>query len=380
MRLLFTTAPLRGHFFPLVPLAWAARAAGHDVLVATAERFVPTVLQAGLPAADAGPGADFVDLIADEAGDTAHGSLQRRTAHGRAFGRIARQLLPGMSSLIRAMRPDVVVSERAEFAGRLAAAAAGVPFVEYQWGVAPLDEYRAGATAELGRELPEPAEVLHPWPPSMRLPYAAAHQGIRDVVFNGAARVDDWIFERGPRPRVCVTFGTVVPRLRMPHLQSIVLPTLERLGSLGVQILVAADPEAVASWPALPEAVYRVGRLPLGQVLPTCDLVVNHGGQGTVLTSLVAGCPQLVLPQFDDQFDNAEAVVRAGAGLSLAPAEVTPELVALRARELLEEPRFGRAAGIVATEIAAQPSPAELVGVLEKVRHYYPSEPDRMCA
>lgn len=47
MRLLFTTAPLRGHLFPLVPLAWAARAAGHEVLVATTEAFAPVVLGAG---------------------------------------------------------------------------------------------------------------------------------------------------------------------------------------------------------------------------------------------------------------------------------------------------------------------------------------------
>ena len=35
MRVLITSAPMHGHLFPLVPLAWALRAAGHEVLVAS---------------------------------------------------------------------------------------------------------------------------------------------------------------------------------------------------------------------------------------------------------------------------------------------------------------------------------------------------------
>jgi len=38
MRFLFSTLPGLGHFFPIVPLAWAARAAGHDVLIATTSK------------------------------------------------------------------------------------------------------------------------------------------------------------------------------------------------------------------------------------------------------------------------------------------------------------------------------------------------------
>ncbi len=36
MRILFTTFPSPSHHFPMVPLEWAARAAGHDVRVASA--------------------------------------------------------------------------------------------------------------------------------------------------------------------------------------------------------------------------------------------------------------------------------------------------------------------------------------------------------
>jgi hypothetical protein len=36
MRALFVAGPGVGHVFPMVPLAWALRGRGHDVLVATA--------------------------------------------------------------------------------------------------------------------------------------------------------------------------------------------------------------------------------------------------------------------------------------------------------------------------------------------------------
>jgi UDP:flavonoid glycosyltransferase YjiC (YdhE family) len=391
VRILFTTMPLRGHFFPLVPLAWAFRAAGHEVLVATAESFVPTVLRSGLPGMPVGPAVDFVDLVASDpdasmrsVGPTRGGSAtlahprnieELQYAHGRAFATIASRSLPGVTSLVTAWRPDLVVSERAELSGPLAAAVHGVPWVEYQWGVGLLDGYRSAAVAELASELsaaglralPEPAEVLTPWPPGLRQPHAVAHQGMRDVAYNGEAEVSEWILRTDRPTRVCLTFGTIVPRIRAPRVQDIIVSILERVAGLGVELLVAADEEVVAAWPVLPPSVGRVGRLPLAQVLPTCDLMVNHGGQGTVLTALVVGCPQLILPQFDDQFDNADAVVRAGAGLSLWPEEVTPARVAERCRELLEEARFGRASARVAAEIAAQPSPAEVIGLLEKL-------------
>ncbi len=66
MRILFVITPGVGHAFPLVPLAWAFRGAGHDVLVATG-RTRPTwsssgqtiaVTNAGLPVVDISPEFD----------------------------------------------------------------------------------------------------------------------------------------------------------------------------------------------------------------------------------------------------------------------------------------------------------------------------------
>ena len=358
MRVLLSTAPLHGHFFPLVPLGWAFRALGHEVLVATSEPFVATAVGAGLPATATGPGIEL-GALADSG--SAGGIADDRYAHGLVFADLAARHLPGMAALMDDWRPDVVVSERAEFAAPLAASARGIPRVELQWGVAELGEYRAAAEAVLrpyrpgSGPMPRPDLILDPWPASLRLPHALANHGLRHVPYNGVERVFD--FASRDRPRVCLTLGTVLPHVGRRGMPDVVGGIVGRLAAEGYEIIVAMDDELVADLPSLPSAVLHAGRVPLSQTLRTCDVLVHHGGQGTSLTALACGRPQVVLPHFDDQLENADAVNRSGAGLCLPFAEATPERIAKYCRYVLDDDRFATAAAVIAREIAAQPSP-----------------------
>ncbi|AXB41130.1 nucleotide disphospho-sugar-binding domain-containing protein [Amycolatopsis albispora] len=362
MRILVTTVALPGHFFPLVPLAWAVRAAGHEVLVACAAEFLPTVLASGLPAVSTGPGERFDDVSADDNPEA--GVIAQRLAHGRVFGRMAARNLPGLTAVARLWKADLVLSERAEFAGPLVAAKLGLPQVELHWGVAELPEYRMGAVVELAKrglpEPPEPGRRLNPWPPSLRKPYAAGHDGLRPLSYNGEARVPDWVMRPRHRPRICLTLGTVVPRNGSSQVAHGAVEIVRALCGLGAEVVVAIEDRIAASWPPLPPEVRHAGRLALSQVFPACDVAIHHGGQGTSLTALEAGLPQLVLPVFDDQFDNADAVLRAGAGVRMLPQEVEPAAIAARCAEILESDRYRPAAEAVAREIAALPTPVEV--------------------
>ncbi|MET9341950.1 nucleotide disphospho-sugar-binding domain-containing protein [Nonomuraea sp. NPDC003804] len=366
MRVLFTSVPLAGHFLPLVPLAWAFRAAGHDVLVASTEELLPAALRSGLPAVACVPAGRFhehlAEVVTSEPG-------RQRSAHGRAFGALAAGGREGMGDLLRRWRPDLVVSERAEFAGALAAAERGVPSVRYHWSVSDEYELNRAAAEVLGGDLtnlPDPLGVLDPWPIGLRLPQARQHLGIRHVPHHGDTAIPSWSFERGERPRICLTFGTVLPRFGGDSACRLIVALLESLSRLDVELVVAADDELVATWPPLP--VTYAGRMPLGAVLPTCAVAIHHGGQGTTLTAMLAGCPQLVLPQVDDQFDNARAVAGSGAGLALAPDEATPDLVVKACGELLLIAGYRTAAVSLAASAAALPAPAEVVTLLAEGR------------
>ncbi len=365
MRILFATMPLSGHFFPLVPLAWAYRAAGAEVVVTTSEDYLPTVLRAGLPATPAGPAADFTGLAGDGYADAGEHLL----AHGRVFARISAYNLVGTLRLAERWHPDLVVFERAAAAGAITAAVHGVPGVELQWGAPALREYPAAANEVLARELtalglaklPRADHVVGTWPPSLRHLHAAEHLAMRHVPYNGDARLPDWLAVPPRRPRVCLTLGTVLPGLGTAGLFR---SLLDELSTLDIELVVAVADEMAAEWGTLPPSVVHAGRIPLAQVLRTCAAVVHHGGNGTSLAALEAGVPQLVLPHFDDQIGNAEAVVRSGAGLQLPSGELTPDAVAAGCRELLGDPGFAAAAAEVAAENAAQPSPVDVVRTL----------------
>ena len=114
------------------------------------------------------------------------------------------------------------------------------------------------------------------------------------------------------------------------------------------------DPELLG---AQPPHVHVERFVPQTQVLPAMDLVVTHGGAGTMLGAFACGLPLLVLPQGADQFANAERVVAAGAGLALTPAELSADAVASGAGALLSEARYREAARRIQSEIAAMPAP-----------------------
>ncbi|MGI3779238.1 MAG: glycosyltransferase, partial [Janthinobacterium lividum] len=65
-----------------------------------------------------------------------------------------------------------------------------------------------------------------------------------------------------------------------------------------------------------------------------------------------------VMPQGADQFVQAAAVERAGAGQVLPAGPPDPVLLREAVRDVLTQPHYARAAQTVAAQIAAMPTPA----------------------
>jgi UDP:flavonoid glycosyltransferase YjiC (YdhE family) len=90
-------------------------------------------------------------------------------------------------------------------------------------------------------------------------------------------------------------------------------------------------------------------------VLERADLLVSHSGSGTMLGGLAHGVPQVALPRGTDQPQNAALLVRAGAGLVVAPEDYAVESIAAAVAAVARDPTFRTAAGRVRDEIAAMP-------------------------
>ncbi len=65
----------------------------------------------------------------------------------------------------------------------------------------------------------------------------------------------------------------------------------------------------------LPSGVHAERWVNQEQELPAADVVVCHGGSGTLYGALAAGVPVVAVPVFADRFENGRRVTAAGAGL-----------------------------------------------------------------
>ena len=367
MRIMISTSPGIGHLYPTVSTAWALRAAGHDVIVATGGHH-ELGAQAGLQVVDTAPGVDFAAVFTEgfaKAGGSAPTGgppTQQPTDRafvGRLFAFVSEKFTDEMVALARFWRPDVVLYTPLQAAGLLAAQAVGVPAVLHTIGIgqntatsAMVTDYFTHEYERFGLRPATPAAVLDVSPPSMRV--ATDTWPMRYVPYNGGAVLPAWIREPRDRPLVAITLGSVVPLMAG---MGVFAPFIQAAGDLDADFVVTTSGADTSVFGTPPPNVRLADWVPFSALFAASDAVIHHGGAGTTLTALDAGLPQLVLPQGADQFGNAAAVAKAGAGAALQPQELDADRVA----ELLRDTPMREAARAVSAEMAGQPAPADLV-------------------
>lgn len=90
----------------------------------------------------------------------------------------------------------------------------------------------------------------------------------------------------------------------------------------------------------LPEQIVHASYLPLDLILPKVAAVIHSGSIGAVLRCANAGVPQLIFPRVNDQFDNADRVVRLGIGHQLKAHQLkalSPDSATLVLTKLLQD-------------------------------------------
>jgi UDP:flavonoid glycosyltransferase YjiC (YdhE family) len=337
MRLLFASLASVGHTYPLIPLAIAARDAGHEVHFAAGESVHAPLAANGLRPFR--PADSFYEIYAED-------------------------LEPELERL----QPDLVVHEWGLPGAAIAAHRAGIPSVWHGFG--------RMIPEGIGLELPtRNTEVprrphIDICPPSLQdKDFLATGDRIelRPVPYSAPAALPAWVSRRRPGPLIYLTLGTA---FGTPELLTMAIEGVARLDALVVVAAGRVRPEQLGD---VPDNVTVQAWVPQADLLPHVDVVVHHGGSGTTLGALTVGAPQLVLPQGADQFANADAVSAAGAGLRLLPDELSADAVAEHVRTLLPHHRSAGhrdAARAIAEEIARMPSPDE-------VAHHLPEYADR---
>ncbi|OLF17190.1 nucleotide disphospho-sugar-binding domain-containing protein [Actinophytocola xanthii] len=421
MRVLFGASSWPGHYFPMVPLAWALRAAGHDVRMLCSPSDVDAVSRAGLVPV---PVLDSVDMmmftrwfnVANFAsGDWPYPEPPPRPDDGEpldfaTFDAAARwaetaeattaqlgRSIEGAQRYARAWRPDLVVHDMVCYEAPLAAEAVDVPNVLHLWGpTGPSDaldtlggdggsEQFSSATAEstmtglIGPELGarmfgRARTVIDPCPEAVAPKLALDRLPIRYIPYNGPGSVPTDLPERTGRPRLCVVWGrssTVSFGPASNRLPQIIAAA----EAVGAEVLLLATGQDVAAVGPLPDSVRPMVEVPLHLVLPECDAVVHSGGGGVTMTSLSCGTPQLSLPIAVNAAVLSRRFDRYGAGLTVPNYEADVESLTGALSRLLTEPAFTTAARALAGEAETMPSPAEVVAELVELAGMRAAQP-----
>jgi UDP:flavonoid glycosyltransferase YjiC (YdhE family) len=165
-------------------------------------------------------------------------------------------------------------------------------------------------------------------------------------------------------PQVYLTLGTIFPQESGDLFQRV----LAGLTTLPVEVTVTTG-EAITPAEVGPQpGEVRVERfLPLAETLAHSDLVVSHGGSGTVISSLAVGLPQVLLPMGADQPDNADRCRHLGIGVDLDPLTASACDIADAVATVLGTPQFRSTAHGIAGEAAALPDAEHAASLLEAV-------------
>jgi MGT family glycosyltransferase len=362
-----------GHAFPVIGLARALRARGHEVTVETWEHWREAVEGEGLGFTAA---EEYKTFPPPPPG----------SEDGRSVADAALALVP----MLEEERFDVVVSDVLTVAPALAAeraglkratliphvypvSQAGMPFFAVGalpprtavgralWragmpvlngglrrgreelnqsreivGLAPVDRFHGGLSEELTlvATLPQ-LEYPRRWP---------AHVHVIGPIWFELPYPDVELPE-GHGPLVVVAPSTAQdPECRLVRV------ALEALADEPVRVLATTNRhQPDAPLPPAPANAVVVDWVSYSRTMAAADLVICHGGHGTVARALAAGVPVICCPAVGDMAENAARVAWAGAGLMLPWRLTRSAALRVAVRKALSGAGFRIRAGEIAS-------------------------------
>ena len=381
MRVALVAGPEPGHVFPAIALCLHLAAAGDDPVLLTGTGWLDTARSAGLDA------VELLGLDPDESDDDTD-------AGAKLHHRAARMAVLNLS-VLRDLRPDLVVSDVITVCGGMAAELAGIPWIELSphplylpsRGLPPIgsglapgtglrghlrdatmraftarsvragERQRARARREIGLPGvdPGPLRRLIATLPALEVPrpdWPAEAVIVGPLHFEPTADVLALPPGAGPvivvAPSTASTGTAGLAALALDHLiPGETLPAGSRL----VVSRMGGDDVEVPPWAAV-----GLGRQ--DDLLRQADVVVCGGGHGMLSKTLLAGVPVVVVPGGGDQWELANRVVRQGSARLVRPLNADALIAGVT--EVLSDPGYRQAARRAGESVAEVHDPVQV--------------------
>jgi UDP:flavonoid glycosyltransferase YjiC (YdhE family) len=113
---------------------------------------------------------------------------------------------------------------------------------------------------------------------------------------------------------------------------------LEGLADLPVRVLASWNRRPLPEAVTVPANARLVEWVSYARTMPRCDVVVCHGGHGTVARALASGCTVVAVPAAGDMNENAARIDWAGVGVRVPRRLCAPRPIALAVERALTTP------------------------------------------
>ncbi|WP_198153664.1 nucleotide disphospho-sugar-binding domain-containing protein [Catenuloplanes japonicus] len=402
MRILFTVSNWAGHYMCMVPLAWAFRAAGHDVRVACPPQQVQGVISTGLMPVSVLDAADMMEsarlaywsLAINTPPQSGEMPLPLHPFTGEALSSVrdfdtgtlsdfwkktitaVQRSFDNAVDFAASWRPDLVVHDIMAIEGALVGVLNNVPSVYYGPGFIGTVETEPGLNLMAGDPLscfekygvdwtrrdiryavdPSPDAAVPPMGDALRIP-------VRYHPYNGNQDVDPWLLGPIRGKRVCVVWGnsaTGVFGERLPALRRAV----ETAAQLATEVVLTAALSEVDAMGSLPQNVRVLRNCPLELILPDCDLLIHHGSANCLMNGIVTGVPQLSLALNYDGQIYGRRLDPQGATKTLPGLMISAEEIDKAIAEMLFDHRYRRRAAELRASVAGAPTAAQVADLL----------------
>ncbi len=390
MKLLLGAFGDPGHAFPMIALGRALAGRGHDVTLQTWTRWQRDVEAHGMTFAAA---PEYPVFPTEDRPLTPYEAVERATHD--------------TSPLVMRVAPDAIVADILTLAPALAGELHGVPVATLVPHVDPRTP-PGSAPYSSGARLPRTAAGRALWrgfDPLLRRglelgraelnetrgrlglkPLARVHGGISEQLCL-VATFPQLEYPR-PLPPATHTVGPllweppgadaepppgddplvlVAPSTSQDAQQRLLRATLAGLATLPVRVLASSNRSLPDPPFEIPPNARLVEWLSYSRAMAACELVVCHGGHGTVARALERGCAVVIVPAAGDMNENAARVDWAGVGVRLPRRMVGERGLRLAVGRALARPALRARARELQAWAAANDGPtraAELVEAL----------------
>jgi UDP:flavonoid glycosyltransferase YjiC (YdhE family) len=200
----------------------------------------------------------------------------------------------------------------------LPSAAPVINRIAAHYGVAPVTRAVELLTGDLCLIVGTPE--MDPLPPSARVTY------VGPILWQHRdAALPNWVHAlSGDRPLIWVYPGEPRHSSTPTSLDSIVVmrAAIAALGGEPVHVVLTTGyQELPEEFSTLPSNFHYAAYLPGQAMAERCDLLVHHGGHGSVMTGLYVGKPAVIIPTLTERESNARRVVALGAGEMVLPVD-----------------------------------------------------------